>query len=170
MKTPPFRIGYPRCMRKIHAQQRPYYSFLFSHCRAQILWASRHWRKLAEGSEQIRRPLFARGTKAAGLDIVPLWTIMDHAFQLSGYLLWSVFKAQIPWDLPRQIAHSRSVCAPKSFCFQACFQGTKKQTNGFRGNTKTTNIDPEIHKHISVKSCCLQYFPCENLILRTPIV
>ena len=46
--------------------------------------------KINPNKSKIRRPLLARGTKAAGLGLIAFLTISGHAFQLSGYAFMSL--------------------------------------------------------------------------------
>ena len=48
----------------------------------------------------IRRPLLAKGIKAAGLEVVVFLTIGGHAFQLSGYAFIALEGSNTPRSAP----------------------------------------------------------------------
>ena len=51
-------------------------------------------------NDLIRRPLLARGTKAAGLGLIRFLTIRGHAIQLSGYVVIVFEGPNTPWIRP----------------------------------------------------------------------
>ena len=94
--------------------------------------------------KQIRRPLLARGTKAAGFGLVRFFTISGHAFQLSGYAFISL-EGSNRWLIRVPSSRSQDLFALlKIHYFQVWFQGLKSQKNEAQGPPKTRQIGPEI--------------------------
>ena len=77
---------------------------------------------------EIRRPLLAKGTKAAWLGLTAFLTISGHANQLSGYAFISL-ESSNRWLIttPRSTTQD-PFHHQKPFHFQICFQGPKNQT------------------------------------------
>ena len=119
-----------------------------------IIWSCDH---------MIRRPLLARGTKAAWLGLVTFLTISGHDNQLSGYPFMSL---EGPNTLSITVANSRSqdpLHHQKSIYFQVCFQGPKNQKSGSQNFQKTAKIDSGIHWNNSREKLI-----CALLSLRKP--
>ena len=79
---------------------------------------------LNESIVEIRRPLLAKDTKAAGLALIRFLTLSGHAFSYK--VLLSVFSVQIGRCSPRQIQNSGSATSPKILLFSSLFPRPKK--------------------------------------------
>ena len=109
----------------------------------------------------IRRPLLAKGIKAAGLDTLRFSTIIGHAlsYQPSVTLFTTA---------PSPLETRYTTKKPKFF--EPFSKVAKPRKAAPKPSKKTTKIDPEIYKKNDFYGCCLQYFPYENLELRAASV
>ena len=120
----------------------------------------------------IRRPLLARGTKAAGLGLIVFLTFYQSAliaFQAI-QLCFYVFRGlKIPHDLPHQIHFSRSGLSLKIVSCSSLFSRPKKSEKQLtRHQTNNKNRSRNSLNTISMRSRFLHYFPCENKDLEVP--
>ena len=104
----------------------------------------------------IRRPLLARGTKAARFDTVPLWTIMGHACSYQAaiccYLL-SGPKSVV--DSPRQMPNSRFVYHQNPCDFKLVFKAHKTRKTASQASRKESIPTPTfMKKHFCGKNIC----------------
>ena len=96
---------------------------------------------LIPNAYNIRRPPLG-GTKAAGLEIVVLFTINNHCYSVCFY----VFSGpKYPGDYHPQLHFSRSAFHKKTLRFQTCFRGLENQKNRSQRLQKTIKFDPTIH-------------------------
>ena len=107
-------------------------------------------------NQLFHRPLLARGTKVAGLDIARLWTILGHAFSYQAMLLF-VFKAQIGlWSaLADPLLEIRGTTKNPSD-LKLVFEAPKTRKTAPRPSQKTTT--PKFRKNDF----------CEKVIFATP--
>ena len=118
----------------------------------------------------IRRPLLAMGTKAECCGIIQFLTIGGHAFSYQALLL-SVFRAQIPWDLPRQIWDSRFVFQQNLSEFKLVFKTEKPEQRLPRPPKKQQNSTLWFIINDLSETTIFAIPPhCENLDLGIPSV
>ena len=118
--------------------------------------------------QEIRRPLLARGTKAACFGIVRFSTISGHAFQLSGYAFVPLAVSnqdQIP--SPVQLLRIR-LHSSKVHLFSSLFQRLENYNAVFNSSNIHENRFRNPLKTISMKRWSTQYLPCQNLDLEVP--
>ena len=75
---------------------------------------------------QIRRPMLARGMKAAGLSIIRFLTIIGHVFSYQAICCYVFSGPKSRVDPPRQITGSEFVAPPKIHCFSNLFSRRRK--------------------------------------------
>ena len=113
--------------------------------------------------KKIRRPLLARGTKAAGMGLIRFLTIGGHAFQLSGYAFISL-EAQIGrWSpAPDQGLRIRYITKNPSI-FNSVFKAqeikkkhppraSKKREMRYRNSIKTISMKIEFRHTFLTKT------------------
>ena len=92
----------------------------------------------------IRRPLLAKGTKAACLDLIAVLTISGHCYSAIRPCFYVFRGPKYRVDYHPQFPNPGSVSSPKSLHFQACFQKLKNQKSGSQGLQKLIKDDSEI--------------------------
>ena len=96
---------------------------------------------------EIRRPLLARGTKAACLGTDALFNNQRSCFSAIRLCSYVFSGPECRVDYPRQIPNSRSVTSPKIVLFSSVFSRPEISENGPQGlNKKTTQVVSEIYK------------------------
>ena len=114
----------------------------------------------------IRRPLLARGTKAAGLGLNAFLTLSNHCFSAIR-LCFNVFKSpRSRVDDHPQIPNSGSIISLKNILFSSLFfkpKQSEKRLPKLPKNNK--NRSRNSSQTFSTKSRCWQYFQRGNLDL-----
>ena len=115
--------------------------------------------------------MLARGTKAAGFDLIRFLTISGHAFNHQDINSYLFLKPKISVDHHPQIPNSGSVISLKISLFWSLFSRPKKSEKRLQRLPKSDeNRSRNSLKRISLKSRFLQCVPCENLDLEVPSV
>ena len=108
----------------------------------------------------IRRPLLARGTRAAGFGLIAFLLSSGHCYSGIRQCFYVFRGPRCRVDRRPQFHYSGSVSSPKvPSCSSVFSRPRKNQKSGSQGVKKTTKFDSEVYKK---RILCSQYFPCEN--------